>query len=1075
MSSADWSLAPQAHAQVFAEKVLPHSGLDGTTPQQHPKAIVLAGQPGAGKSGVAGAAIRELAGDAIPIDPDALREMHRDAPQLVQQHPYTWSGHTHSDASQWAKELRSLAVEGHRNLILDTTLGNGDAAVNLIKNLQAKGYEVEIRGVVAHRLESELGVDRRFTDKLDDEGFGRYVPEDVRKHVYDALPGNLDKVQAETGIQIRLYGREGAQVYDSHSDTRLPGAALEAEREARLKDPRITQSLRDGWRAQGRWHAELTDTLPLNDKVSPPTAAAVLDERATLKVVEGITPNIQEARSVDHTIRVHPNMVRGAVIGGTAATVVEAASEGTKIADLYARDNRTGAEAALLDFGARSVGGWTGAAVGAKVGTLLGIESGPGAIVTGIIGGGLGAWGGGEIVDWIEKYQINNQADSTGRVWTFDPAHPEKGWTHSEREIIGTVGTLADRPIYGATTLLTADAELTQQLNYQASSRAVGLRLSEPDQPINPFSIAGDASETPSALPRSWERNPENGEWRREIVHQVLEHGIKNTTVEVADATKAAQLDDAARGIMAFNAARSSAAFAKQYEHAYTAQGWSQYGPIPDEVIWAQDHPDHVLASDGRTYQQQGDGEWLHDGWIYDSLTEGNIRDELNGTYSQIRAIQQMEAPVPGAHDRSIEALTVNEREARDQAMQEANRLGVAAPQAQQVAAAAVAEVRGEHAEERLTPQAVIDAHSVERAALSPNTSPLVQEHRAPTPAAPTPSDPVESVQEPARREARRPEPTAASATQPAREESSEPRAPTEANPPAHTMPAAPVPSPGIPSTERSPAQAEASAVPTPDVGRPASAQEPVATHTHSTAPSIQTEVAEAVSVTVRLHEAESTPAPAPAPAPVQLESDVPATLAAAEPAAPPQMTGAAPKVSEHEPPYAPPPVEAPAAAPSSATAQQEPEAPPAPLLPTQPEHPDHALYQQVREGVATLDAKHGRTFDEASERITASLLVLAKDNDLDRVDHVLLSNATADKPAGHTLFVVQGEPNDPAHQRAAMPTELAAQTTVEESMQQFDLVSREAHQRAIANQLEQQLEDQRVQQDIQIRAASMG
>ncbi|HEL3255198.1 TPA: zeta toxin family protein [Stenotrophomonas maltophilia] len=1071
MASTTNPLSPDLHQQILWEQIIPKSGLDSRTSYENPQAVILAGQPGAGKGGLAGQVRRELHNDVITIDPDALRDEHEYVRSLRKQYPYTWAGHTHDDASQWAKELRSSAIDGRKNLILDTTLGNGDSAVALIRDLQANGYEVEIRGVVAHRLESELGVDRRFTSDLDLVGFGRYVPEDVRKHVYDALPGNLDKVQAETGIQIRLYGREGAQVYDSHSDTRLPGAALEAEREARLKDPRITQTVRDGWRAQGRWHAELTDTLPLNDKVSPPTAAAVLDERATLKVVEGITPNIQEARGIDHTIRVRPNMVRGAVIGGAAATVLEAATEGTKIADLYARDNRTGAEAALLDFGARSVGGWTGAAVGAKVGTLLGIESGPGAIVTGIIGGGLGAWGGSEIVDWIEKYQINNQADSTGRVWTFDPAHPEKGWTHSEREIIGTVGTLADRPIYGATTLLTADAELTQQLNYQASSRAVGLRLSEPDQPVNPFSIAGDASDTPSALPRSWERNPENGEWRREVVHQVLEHGIKNTTVEVADATKAAQLDEAAQGIVAFNAARSSAAFAKQYEQAYIAQGWSRYGAIPDEVIWAQDHPDHVLASDGRTYQRQGDGEWLHDGWIYDSLAEGNVRDELNNTHPQIRAIQQMEAPVPGAHERRIEALTVNERDAHDQAMQEANRLGVAAPQAQQVAAAAVAEVRGEHAEERLTPQAVSDARTVERAALPPNSSPLVQEHRTATPAAPTPSDPVESVQEPARREARRPEPTAASATQPAREESSERRAPTEANPPAHTMPAAPLPSPGIPSAERSPAQPEVSALPTSDVGHPAPAQEPVATHAHSPAPSIQTEVAEAVPVTVRLHEAESTPAPAP----VQLESDVPATLAAAEPAAPPQMTDVAPKVSEHEPPYAPPSVEAPATPPSSATAQHEPEAPPAPLLPTQPEHPDHALYQQVREGVATLDAKHGRTFDEASERMTASLLVLAKDNDLDRVDHVLLSNATADKPAGHTLFVVQGEPSDPAHQRAAMPTELAAQTSVEESMQQFDAVSREAQQRAIANQLEQQLEDQRAQHDIQIRAASMG
>jgi len=1068
MTSADSRLPSEIHQKILREKIIPQSGLDGRTSFETPNAVILAGQPGAGKGSLARQVRQELLDDVITIDPDRLRDQYEPVQSLREKYPYTWAGHTHDDASQWAKELRSAAIDGRKNLILDTTLGNGDSAVSLIRELQARGYEVEVRGVVAHRLESELGVDERFAAMLDDEGFGRYVPEDVRKHVYQALPGNLNQVQAETGIQIRLYGREGAQVYDSQNDARLPGAALEAEREARLKDPRITQAVRDGWRTQGRWHAELGDTLPLNDKVSPPTAAAVFDERATLKVVEGITPNIQEARSVDHTIRVRPNMVRGAIIGGAAATVVEAATEGTKIADLYARDNRTGAEAAILDFGARSVGGWTGAALGAKAGTLLGIESGPGAIVTGIIGAGLGAWGASEVVEWVEKYKINNQSDGTGRVWTFDPVHPEKGWTHSEREIIGTVGTLADRPIYGATTLLTADAELTQQLNYQASSLAVGLRMREPDQPINPFSIAGDATDTPSALPRSWERNPETGEWRREVVHQVLEHGIKNTTVEVADAAKAAHLDGTAQGIMAFNAARSSAAFAQQFEQVYATQGWSQHGEIPEEVVFARNHPDHVLASDGRTYQRQNDGEWLHDGWIYDSLAEGNIRDELNGTYPQIRAIQQQEAPTPGSHERRIEALTANERDAYDQATQEANRLGVAAPQAQQLAAAAVAEVRGEHADERLTPQAVINAHAEERAAPAPNAPTLVQEHRTPAPAAPTPSVRAEPVQEPARPEAARPEPTAveAPATQ---EESSEQKARADAGSPAHQTPSAPVPSPGIPAAEQSRAQPEARALPTPGVERPVPAQDPVATHAHSPAPANQTEVADAAPVTARLHETDAKPAP------IQPESEGPASRTAVEPAAPPPATDAAPKVSEHERPYSPPPVEASAAQPSSATPQQEPEAPPAPLLPTQPEHPDHALYQQVRAGVATLDAKHGRTFDDASERMTASLLVLAKDNDLDRVDHVLLSNATADKPAGHTLFLVQGEPSDPAHQRAAMPTELAAQTSVEESMQQFDAVSREAQQRAIANQLEQQLEDQRVQHDIQARAASMG
>jgi len=87
----------------------------------------------------------------------------------------------------------------------------------------------------------------------------------------------------------------------------------------------------------------------------------------------------------------------------------------------------------------------------------------------------------------------------------------------------------------------------------------------------------------------------------------------------------------------------------------------------------------------------------------------------------------------------------------------------------------------------------------------------------------------------------------------------------------------------------------------------------------------------------------------------------------------------------------------------------------------------------------------------------------------------VLVSNATAEHPAGHRLFVVQGDPADPAHRRADMPTEQAVQTPVEESLQAFDAVSHEAAQRAAANLAQQQLEDERVQQDIQVRAASAG
>jgi hypothetical protein len=144
----------------------------------------------------------------------------------------------------------------------------------------------------------------------------------------------------------------------------------------------------------------------------------------------------------------------------------------------------------------------------------------------------------------------------------------------------------------------------------------------------------------------------------------------------------------------------------------------------------------------------------------------------------------------------------------------------------------------------------------------------------------------------------------------------------------------------------------------------------------------------------------------------------------------------------------------------------------PEPITPMQAGHPDHALYQQIREQVTALDAKHGRSFDATSERMTASLLVLAKGSGLDRVDHVMLSNATPEKGAAHHVFVIQGDPSNPAHQRGAMPTAQAAQTSVEESMQQFEVVSQE---RLQTQQAEQQLTEARERQGNQTRSMSMG
>lgn len=73
------------------------------------------------------------------------------------------------------------------------------------------------------------------------------------------------------------------------------------------------------------------------------------------------------------------------------------------------------------------------------------------------------------------------------------------------------------------------------------------------------------------------------------------------------------------------------------------------------------------------------------------------------------------------------------------------------------------------------------------------------------------------------------------------------------------------------------------------------------------------------------------------------------------------------------------------------------------------PNAADRALHEQIRDKVAALDAANGRSFDATSERLSASLLVVARENGLDRVDHVVLSRQTADAAAAQNIFVVRG------------------------------------------------------------------
>ncbi|EPG2417759.1 MULTISPECIES: XVIPCD domain-containing protein [Stenotrophomonas maltophilia group] len=438
---------------------------------------------------------------------------------------------------------------------------------------------------------------------------------------------------------------------------------------------------------------------------------------------------------------------------------------------------------------------------------------------------------------------------------------------------------------------------------------------------------------------------------------------------------------------------------------------------------------------------------------------------ELQAAWNEVRARANEQAPVPDSPELRIAALSAGEQEAYRQALQEANRQGAAQVDAGQAARTAAQVAHGDKPSEQdgnveVRPEEPATAQSIAPATVAA-ASPAITVAPPPTPAAQYKPEPPRYAEQrdPPRREAElQPQP------HPNSEAPTENRTASQRPEPAGPMQAPPAESERATPQSAAPLAAATQTVPTQRTEQAAEPEKMAPVPAVAPTPKQDMAVQEVEPVPFK----EPLPAePARDPWPLEQEAaqhvpePEPAPLYDLQPVTAAITVPAEPTTAPGPEPAAPAPDEA--SGPNRALQD-----------PTQPGHPDHALYQQIREGVEALDAKHGRSFDEVSERMTASLLVLAKDNDLERVDHVLVSNATREHPAGHTLFVVQGEPSNPAHQRAAMPTEMAAQTSVEESLQQFDSVSREAHQRALANQMDQQLEDQRVQHDIQIRAASM-
>lgn len=235
---ADHRLSPQDHARISRD--IQARELADSAPQDRPRVIILAGQPGAGKSRLTSEALRETRaqGGAVFIDIDDLRADHPEYGALSRADDRTAATLVQHDASAWGDELRQAAMAQRRNIVIDGTLKSEKSAAELCATFRQAGYDVEVRAMATRPDESRISVYRRYESQKARGGTGRWVPIDLHDAAVPGMAQSIDRLERE-GLcdRVRVFGRGQAAkmpcLYDSGTSPRGAEsalAAIEAER-----------------------------------------------------------------------------------------------------------------------------------------------------------------------------------------------------------------------------------------------------------------------------------------------------------------------------------------------------------------------------------------------------------------------------------------------------------------------------------------------------------------------------------------------------------------------------------------------------------------------------------------------------------------------------------------------------------------------------------------------------------------------------------------------------------------------------------------------------------------------------
>lgn len=212
--------------------------------QRQPRAVLLAGQPGAGKTRLSSLAVSLMDGDAAFINADDYRRYHPNYRTLYTEFGSDCVGLTGAFSGAVTECLIQRLSDSRFNLVIEGAGRTVDVPRRTAELLTAKGYTVEL-GVIAARPEVSLcSTLLRFYQMNEGGTIPRSTAVPIHDEIVAALPGNLDTLTALDCIsRLRIWDRNLTLLFDSAADAGSPPTALQGY----WNRPWTSAELEDAW------------------------------------------------------------------------------------------------------------------------------------------------------------------------------------------------------------------------------------------------------------------------------------------------------------------------------------------------------------------------------------------------------------------------------------------------------------------------------------------------------------------------------------------------------------------------------------------------------------------------------------------------------------------------------------------------------------------------------------------------------------------------------------------------------------------------------------------------------------